>query len=112
MPSKRSLHFIIVVYGKTSERHFRDRAECRFKRIIVSVVYGFVLLFIKVVFFRKTENVVPCRIDLGFQLSKRLQKENYIKPGRAFPPDEDKSLSIIMKTWNFLKKCFTKISTR
>jgi uncharacterized protein (DUF1919 family) len=45
-PGKLSLHFKIVVYGKTSERHFRDRPEGRFKRIIVSVVYVFVLLFI------------------------------------------------------------------
>jgi hypothetical protein len=35
-----------VMYGKTSERHFRDRAEGRFKRVIVSVVHVFVLLFI------------------------------------------------------------------
>jgi hypothetical protein len=71
-PGKLSFHFKIVVYGKTSERHFRDKAVGRFKRLIVSIVYVFVLLFIYVV--RKTENVVPCRIDLGFQLSKLLQK--------------------------------------
>jgi hypothetical protein len=28
------VHFIIVVYRKTSERHFRDSAEGRFKRVI------------------------------------------------------------------------------
>jgi hypothetical protein len=45
-PGKLSLHFKIVVHGKTSERHFRDRVEGLLKRIIVSVVYIFVLLFI------------------------------------------------------------------
>jgi hypothetical protein len=41
-PDKLSLHFRIVVYGETSERHFRDKAEGRFKRLIVSIVYVFV----------------------------------------------------------------------
>jgi hypothetical protein len=48
---KLSLHFKIVLYGKTSGRHLRDRAEDRFRRLIVSFVYlCFVLKFIEVEF--------------------------------------------------------------
>jgi hypothetical protein len=55
--------------------------EGRFKRIIVSIDYVFVLYFIKVVFFRKTENEVPCGIVLGFQWCKLLQNEIILNPG-------------------------------
>jgi hypothetical protein len=53
---------------------------------------------LKLYFFRKTENIVPCMIVLGFQWSKLLQKEIILNPGDFFSLTKWTTISRILNS--------------